>query len=349
MKKKILALVLTAAMVACFTGCGSSGSSADTSADTDTDTSEEADAGEEAEDSEEAEEVAETSGEVPTITVILKNSTTPFFISMIEGAEAAGEDLGVNVEVKTPTDTDAGVGNEQQTQFCEEAIVSGSDCVAIAPVDTSAIVPAIQKLVDAGIPVIASNTAIGDNSLAEAFVGLDNVTQGYDTAKALFEAMGGSGTLIIIEGTTGAQTSIDRVAGCMQALEEYPDIELLASQSGNYSRAEAMNVTQNLLQSYPDVDAIFCCNDEMALGTIEAVDAAGKTGEIMISGQDANDDAISAMKEGKMTMTSYGNPYMQAYRSVEVAVDLLNGEEIDSVYTIDTTVVTMDNIDTYNQ
>ncbi len=67
--------------------------------------------------------------------------------------------------------------------------------------------------------------------------------------------MGGKGTLIIIEGSTGAQTSLDRIEGCKKALEEYPDIELVASQSANYSRAEALNVAQNLLQSYPDVDA----------------------------------------------------------------------------------------------
>ena len=104
---------------------------------------------------------------------------------------------------------------------------------------------------------------------------------------------------------------------------------------------------QNLLQSEPDVDAIFCCNDEMALGSAEAVDAAGKTGEIMISGQDANEDAVAALKEGKITITSYGNPYMQGYTAVKAAVDVLEGKEVESFYEVATKVVNLDNADTF--
>ena len=156
--------------------------------------------------------------------------------------------------------------------------VSGVNCLVIAPVDSEAIIPVTKKVNEAGIPIVNLNTKISDDTQYKTFVGLENVNQGYDTAKALFEAMGGSGKIFIIEGSTGAQTSIDRVTGCEKALAEYPDIEVVAQQSANYSRADALNVVQNLLQSQPDVDAIFCCNDEMALGSAEAVDAAGKTG-----------------------------------------------------------------------
>ena len=322
--KRIAALLMAAAMVATFAGC-SNGDSGDNAG---------GDGGASAEGGK-------------NITVILKNSTAPFFISMAEGAKAAGEDLGYNVEVKTPVDTAEGAGNEQQTQLCDEAIVNGVDCVVLCPVDTEAIVPAAQRIADAGIPIVASNTRIADESLCETFAGLENVKQGYELAKALFEKMGGKGTLIIIEGSTGAQTSLDRIEGCKQALEEYPDIELVASQSANYSRAEALNVAQNLLQSYPDVDAIYCCNDEMALGTAEAVDAAGKTGQILIAGQDANDDAVSALKEGKITMTSWGNPYMQGYESVQAAVDVLEGNEVKDFYEVPTKVVDETNVDSF--
>ena len=322
--KRIAALLMAAAMTATFAGCGNGSDGGNAAGD----------GGENAEGGK-------------NITVILKNSTAPFFISMAEGAQAAGEELGYNVEVKTPVDTAEGSGNEQQNQLCDEAIVNGVDCVVLCPVDTEAIVPAAQRIVDADIPVVALNTRLGDESLCETFVGLENVQQGYETAKALFEKMGGTGTLIIIEGSTGAQTSLDRIEGCKKALEEYPDIELVASQSANYSRAEALNVAQNLLQSYPDVDAFFCCNDEMALGTAEAVDAAGKTGEIMISGQDANDDAVSALKEGKITLTSWGDPYMQGYEGVVAAVDVLEGNEVKEFYEVSTKVVDETNVDSF--
>lgn len=312
--RKFLALVLVATMIAaCLTGCSKS----------------------------------EDASDGKNITVILKNSTAPFWISVTEGAMAAGEEFGYNVTVKTPVDTAEGSGNEQQSQLTEEAIVSGASCVVIAPVDSEAIIPAVKKIIEAEIPVVNLNTKISDDTMYETFVGLENVNQGYDTAKALLEEMGGEGTVFIIEGSTGAQTSIDRVTGFEKALAEYPNVEVVAQQSANYSRADALNVVQNLLQSYPDVDAILCCNDEMALGSAEAVDAAGKTGEIMISGQDANDDAVSALKEGKITITSYGDPYMQGYTSIVAAIDVLEGKEVEDFYEVKTKVVDMSNADTF--
>ncbi len=281
------------------------------------------------------------------VVVILKNNTAPFFISVAEGAKAAGDELGVTVTVKTPVETAEGSGNEQQTQLVEEAIVSKADCVVMCPVDSEAIVPAMKKLMEAGIPVVDLNTRIADSTMFKTFVGLENYNQGYDTAKALLEGMGGKGTMFVIEGSTGAQTSIDRVKGALAAIAEYPEVQVVAQQSANYNRAEALNVVQNLLQSYPDVNAIFCCNDEMALGSVEAVDAAGKTGTILISGQDANDDACQAIRDGKIFVTSFGNPYMQGYTAVKAAVDVLNGVAVENFYEVKTKIVNKSNVDTF--
>ena len=281
------------------------------------------------------------------ILVIVKNSTAPFWISTMEGAQQAGEDLGYTVTCKTPVDTAEGSGNEQQYNLCEEAITMGVAALVIAPVDSEAIIPAIRNVNDAGIPVINLNTKIADDSQYITFCGLENVNQGYNTAKALFEIMGGEGKVFIIEGSTGAQTSIDRVKGFEKALEEYPNIEVLAQQSANYSRADAMNLVQNLLQANPDVNAILCCNDEMALGSAEAIDAAGLTGTILVSGQDANDDAVAALNEGKITVTSFGNPFMQGYTAVQAAVDVLEGKDVEPFYEVETIVVTIDNADTF--
>lgn len=314
--KKTLALILVVAMVAClFAGCGKK------------------------------EETASNASK--EILVVVKNSTAPFWISVMEGAKAAGADMGYTVTCKTPVDTAEGSGNEQQANLCEEAIVSGVGCLVIAPVDSSAIVPATKKVNEAGIPIVNLNTKISDDTQYKTFCGLENINQGYNTAKAMFEKMGGEGKIFIIEGSTGAQTSIDRVKGFEKALAEYPNIEVVAQQSANYSRADALNVVQNLLQAHPDVTAILCCNDEMALGTAEAIDAAGLTGTIMVSGQDANDDAVAALKEGKISVTSYGNPYMQGYTAVKAAVDILEGKNVDAFYEVETVVVTVENADTF--
>lgn len=312
--KKIFALILAVAMVACmFAGCSKDNNKTD----------------------------------AKEILVIVKNSTAPFWISVMDGAKAAGAELGYTVTCKTPVDTAEGSGNEQQSNLCEEAIVSGVSCVVLAPVDSEAIVPATKKINEAGIPIVNLNTKISDDTQYKTFCGLENINQGYNTAKAMFELMNGEGKIFIIEGSTGAQTSIDRVKGFEKALAEYPNIEVVAQQSANYSRADALNVVQNLLQAHPDVNAILCCNDEMALGSAEAIDAANLTGTIKVAGQDANDDAVAALKEGKITVTSYGNPYMQGYTAVKAAVDILEGKKVDAFYEVETVVVTKENVDTF--
>ena len=312
--KKIFALILAVAMVACmFAGCSKDNNKTD----------------------------------AKEILVIVKNSTAPFWISVMDGAKAAGAELGYTVTCKTPVDTAEGSGNEQQSNLCEEAIVSGVSCVVLAPVDSEAIVPATKKINEAGIPIVNLNTKISDDTQYKTFCGLENINQGYNTAKAMFELMNGEGKIFIIEGSTGAQTSIDRVKGFEKALAEYPNIEVVAQQSANYSRADALNVVQNLLQAHPDVNAILCCNDEMALGSAEAIDAANLTGTIKVAGQDANDDAVAALKEGKITVTSYGNPYMQGYTAVKAAVDVLEGKNVDAFYEVETVVVTTENADTF--
>ncbi|MEY8356303.1 sugar ABC transporter substrate-binding protein [Lachnospiraceae bacterium 54-53] len=282
------------------------------------------------------------------VVFIIKNLTTPFFLSMKEGAEDAGRDFGIKVTVQAPTSTEEGAGNEEQTQLIEQAIANKAAAVCIAPTDSNGIIPAVKKLIEAGIPVVASNTKIAEEGLSNCFVGLENYTQGYNVAKELCEGLGGKGRMFIIEGTAGAQTSIDRVAGATAAIAEYPDIEIAAQQSASYKRASAMDVVQNLLQTNPDVNAIYCCNDEMALGAVEAVDAAGKTGQILIGGADGNADALQAIIDGKMYTTAEANAHDQAYYSVEAAVMILKGETGQDKL-IQSPVITKDNAEEFKK
>ena len=279
------------------------------------------------------------------IVVILKNNTSPFFLTVAEGAEAAGKELGVNVSVQTPVGTQEGAGNEEQTQLVEQAIASQADLVVMCPVDSEGIVPAIKKLKEANIPVVNLNTKIGGSEVMwETFVAIENYDVGYGVADELCKAMEGKGKIFIIEGTTGAQTSIDRTAGAKDAIAQYPDIEIVADQSASYNRATAMDVVQNLLQQTPDVNAIFCCNDEMALGSVEAVDAAGKGGQILIGGVDGNTDALQAIQDGTMYVTCNSQPYNQGYGAVEAAVKVLKGEQLEDFYKTDSAIITKENV-----
>jgi len=271
------------------------------------------------------------------ITVILKNLTNPFWISVKEGAEAAGKELGVNVKVLAPLKAD---NNEEQSQMVEQAIANQTDIVVLTPSDSNGIIPAAKKLNEAGIPIINLNTKIEGNTVdVETFIAIENYDAGFQTVTRLCEMMEGKGKMIIIEGVTGAQTSIDRVKGAIAALANFPEIELVARQSGEYNRAKAMDVVQNLLQAHPDVNGIFCCNDEMALGAVEAIASAGKTGDILVAGIDANADAREAIKEGKMALSCDSQPFNQGYQGVANAVKVLQGEKLDDFIKLDMKVV----------
>lgn len=278
------------------------------------------------------------------IVCIMKDNVTPFHLSVAEGCENAGAEYGVKITVQAPV-SGAGGSNEEQAQLVEQAIASQADCVVIVPVDSEGIVPAIKKLNEAGIPVVNVNTRIaGDEAKYESFVAIENYQVGYQMAKALCEAMEGKGKMFVIEGTTGAQTSIDRTKGALDAIGEYPDIVVAAQQSATYNRAEAMNVVQNLLQQTPDVNAIFCCNDEMALGSAEAVNAANKTGEILISGVDGNADTLVAISEGSIYATCNSNPVGQGYYGVYEAAKYLSEGAADPTYAIETILITAENV-----
>lgn len=277
------------------------------------------------------------------ITVILKNMTSPTCIRMNDSLMKAQEDFGCKINVLAPVGTE-GTGSEEQAQMVEQSLVQNVDAVVIMPIDSQGIVPAVKKLVDADIPVINLNTKIGgDEMLAKTFVAIENYDVGFRVADELAKAIDGSGKVFIIEGTPGAQTSIDRTSGAHDAFFGYEGIEVVADQAANYNRAEAMNVVQNLLQAYPDVNAIFCCNDEMAMGAIEAIDAAGKAGTILVGGVDANSDAVESVKEGKYYVTCDAMPEDQAYQSIVAAADVLSGEAVDEFIKIDAKLITKEN------
>ncbi|MGP1588281.1 MAG: sugar ABC transporter substrate-binding protein [Oribacterium sp.] len=332
MKKKMVAMVLAAAVFGmAVSGCSPQSKAESTATPT-----------------EGADSTAPSGLSDKEVVVIIKNLTTPFFLAMKQGAEDAGRDLGVKVTVQAPTSSEEGAGNEEQTQLVEQAIANKTAAVVIAPTDSSAIIPAIKKLNEAGIPAIACNTKVAEEGLTECFVGLENFTQGNHVMKTLCEGLNGKGKVFIIEGTPGAQTSIDRVAGAKAALSEYPDIVIAAQQSGSYKRASAMDVVQNLLQTSPDVNAIYCCNDEMALGAVEAVDAAGKTGQVLIGGADGNADAIQAILDGKMYATAEANAHDQGYYGVDAAVKILKGEKAEDFF-IDSPIIDRNNAEEFKK
>ena len=159
----------------------------------------------------------------------------------------------------------------------------------------------VEKAAKAGIPVITLQRGVPSPAVS-SHIGTDNVVIGRLGAQWVVDKLGGKGNVVVMEGIPGAASSEDRKKGAAEIFPKYPDIKIVAQQSGQYDRAKALNVMENILQAQPKIDVVYCFNDEMAMGVLAAVKAARRTG-ILITGMDANKDAVEAVKRGELAMT----------------------------------------------
>jgi ribose transport system substrate-binding protein len=267
----------------------------------------------------------------PTVALVLKTLNNPFFIELADGAREAADSLGIELLVQAP---DREIDVEKQMQIVENLLQTDVDVLALAPSGSREIVPAVVKANQAGIPVVVVDTRVDAAALAaaggrvETFIGSDNVNGGRIAGQFVARALNGQGRVAIVEGIPGHETGDSRLRGFREAIAEHPGIEIVASQTANWERDQAFNVTQNLLQSHPDLQALFAANDVMALGAVEAVAAAGRTGDLIVVGFDAQDEARAAIADGAMDATVAQHPREMGRLAVESAWRLLQGESV---------------------
>jgi ribose transport system substrate-binding protein len=256
------------------------------------------------------------------IALFTKNQTNPFYQSVRLGAQNAADRLNVELVNYIPAMEDS--IPEQMSQI-EDITIKRPDAVVFVPVDFKAMVPAVQKLNAANIPVvnIVDKSAGGD---VVTFVGADDYNLGLQVARHLFTKMNGEGNIVILEGIRGALTSSERVRGFHKALEEYPKIKALASQPGNYQRLQALQVTENLLQSNPKIDGVLAANDAMAIGAIEALGGANR--KALVVGMNGTQEAIDAIKAGLLVASGEFSGYLQGCLGVMAAVRHLQRQPV---------------------
>jgi ribose/xylose/arabinose/galactoside ABC-type transport system permease subunit/ABC-type sugar transport system substrate-binding protein len=241
--------------------------------------------------------------QVLTVAFVPKALNSPFWAAMETSAAREAEEQHVHlVSLAADRETDV----ERQYQIIENLIQQGVDAILLAPAGSKELVTAIRKANDAGIPVFLLDTRI-DEAAAESvgaevltYIGSDNFEGGAVAGRYLAATLGGSGEVAIIEGISGHETADQRRLGFLQAITEYPGIRVVASQTANWERALAYNVAENLLQAHPEIDAIFAANDEMALGALEAVDAAQRLDRVSVIGFDAIPDALANIRTGRL-------------------------------------------------
>jgi ribose transport system substrate-binding protein len=288
----------------------------------------------------------ETGSGRPMVALVLKTLNNPFFIDMQKGAETAAKSLGLRLTVQA---AEREVDVEKQMQIIENLIQSKVSVLCVTPSGSKEIVPAIVKANRSNIPVLVLDTRVHPQTLQEAggkiacFIGSDNFEGGRLAGEFVTKKMGGTGRVAILEGIPGHETGDSRLRGFHAAVDQQPGIRVVASQTANWERDQGYNVFQNILQSQPQVRALFACSDLMALGAVEAIAAAGKSGQITVVGFDAFSEAREAVRNGLMDATIAQFPSEMGRLAIENANRLLKGETIPAEAVVKIELITKEN------
>ena len=321
--KKLAALATASIMVLSMAACGSSKPAETAAAET-----EAAEAGEETAAAEEGAAAVEGS-----VGLSLSTLNNPFFVTLSDGAEAKAKELGVDLIV-----VDAGDDSAKQTSDIEDLISKNIAVLIVNPVDSDAVAPAVEDAIEKGIKVIAVDRVVNGVDV-DCSIASDNVAGAKMAADYLVELAGEGAKTAELEGVNGASATIDRGEGFHSVADEKLDV--VASQTANFNRAEGMTVMENMLQANPDIQCVFAHNDEMALGAIEAIGDK----EIIVAGFDATDDAIEAVKEGTMAATVAQQPDLMGATAVETATKLMAGETVEKTLPVEVSLITKDNVE----
>jgi ribose transport system substrate-binding protein len=285
-------------------------------------------------------------GGKPTVALVLKTLNHPYFVDMRRGAQEAADRLGVTLQVQA---AEREIDVEKQMQIVENLIQTGIQALAITPSGSREIVSALVKARDAKVPIIVVDTRLDQKAAADAgvhaetFVGSDNYEGGRLAGEYLVKATGGTAHVGILEGIPGHETGDSRLRGFRDAVKGATGVTIVASQPANWERDQGFNVFQNMLQAHPDIDSVFACSDLMALGALEAISAAHRTGSIKVVGFDALDDAKKAIAEGTMAGSVAQFPAEMGRAAIESAVKVIRGEKIPDDIKVKLELVTRDN------
>lgn len=279
-------------------------------------------------------------GQQEKIGLVISTLDNPFFVTLRDGAQQKADELGYELIV-----LDSQNDSAKEYSNVQDVLQQGISLLLINPVDSDAVANAVKLANDADIPVITLDRGANGGEVV-THIASDNVAGGKMAGEYIVQQLGGEGKVVQLEGIPGASSARDRGTGFMEAVEG-TEIELVASQPADFDRTKGMTVMQNILQAQPEIDAIFAQNDEMALGAIQAIESAGRQG-IMVVGFDAIDDALQAIKDGKMAATVAQQPDRIGSLGVEYADKVLKGEEVPTYIPVDLKLITKDNVDTLN-
>lgn len=281
--------------------------------------------------------------------VVLKVLSSQYWQTMRDGIEAKAEELGIKVDIYAANTED---DVEGQVSLLENAISKGYKAIGVAPISNVSLNNAIAEATEKGIKIVSIDEVVDLEALTElggavyANVATDNVKVGQMGAEYLIEQIGGEGEVAIVEGKVGSINGDNRRDGATETFEA-AGLTVVDSQPADFDRTKAYDLVTNYITAHPDLKAIYCVNDTMAMGAQEAVEASGK--DIKVCGTDGNADAIQSVADGKLCATVAQDPALVGATGLELMVEAVETDApleptVDIPVTrIDPILITIDN------
>jgi inositol transport system substrate-binding protein len=274
-----------------------------------------------------------------TIGITYQNLQNEFIINIQDAVREKAKELDIEL-----IELDSQGKAENQISQVENFIARGVNAIILNPYDREGSAPAVDIAVREHMPIVVVNAIVSNLEKANAYVGSEDAEAGRIAAEYIMKLLDGIGDIAIIHGPNGHSAEVQRTEGIKEVLGKYPRAKVVAEQTANWDRAQALTLMENWLASGRKIDAVIAQNDEMALGAYKAIEASGKQKEILVIGIDAIQDALKAVDEGKLVGTVFQDARGQGSMAVDLAYKLIRGEKIEHTHYIPFQLITKKNL-----
>ena len=282
-------------------------------------------------------------GEEKKIAVVVSTLNNPWFVVLGETAANKAIELGYEAQI-----FDSQNNTAFESDHFENVIAAGYNAILFNPTDADGSVVNVRKAKAAGIPVFCMDREINATDVATSQILSDNYSGCVAMGKYFVQKMNKEGTYIELLGLVGDNNTWNRSKGFHSVVDRYSDLKMVAQQAADFDRNKAMEVLESLLQAHPDINAVFCGNDAMAMGAYQALVSAGKSEEVLVFGFDGARDVIASIKDRKIAATGMQFPKVMAATAAEYAHQYLNGERnFAQKMPVAVELVTQENVELY--
>jgi ABC-type sugar transport system substrate-binding protein len=250
----------------------------------------------------------------PRVAVVISTLNNPWFVVLAETARDRAIELGYEATIFDSQNDPAA-----EASHFENIIASGYGAILFNPTDADGSIANVRKAKAAGVPVFCMDREINATDAAVSQILSDNYSGCVALGQYFVKSVGKTGKYVELLGLVGDNNTWNRSKGFHSVVDRFPGLEMVAQQSADFDRAKALDVLESILQAHPDIDAVFCGNDAMAMGAYQALVAAGKADTVKVFGFDGADDVVRLIAEGKITATGMQFPKTMARVAAESA------------------------------